>query len=62
MRELNKRYWPYKVQPDYDDEKINSAVKWCHTSLPKDRWRIVGSNRFYFVREKDALWFTLKWL
>ena len=63
MRELNKRYWPYKVKPDYNDDKITNAFKWCSTSLPgKDRWRLVGANSFYFRDKKDATLFSMGWL
>jgi hypothetical protein len=60
MRYLNKKYWPCTVRIDFDDEKIMDAVTWCRENLG-NKYRIVGSNTFYFANESDATFFKLAW-
>lgn len=61
MRELNKKYWPIKVNIDYDDHTNTETINWCKLNIGSDKFRIVGSSTFYFSDSKYATFFTLRW-
>lgn len=61
MRSLNKRYWPAKVKIDYNENSNTDTIKWCISNFGHERFRIVGSNTFYFTNQKDATLFALRW-
>lgn len=41
---------------------IPRAVKWCTDTFgpPGQRW-FISNRRFYFIQEKDAMLFELRW-
>lgn len=50
------------------DDSIDSAVEWCRNNIEEADWdydfRVVGeqwTDLWYFVKQEDALLFTLKW-
>lgn len=53
----------HRLYRDHDAEVVQ-AVKWCQKQFGKGSWRIAeGWARadFKFAREKDAVYFALKW-
>jgi len=40
---------------------IKSAIDWCNKTFgpPGERW-FLSNYRFYFAREKDAMWFEMR--
>lgn len=47
------------------DGKIKDAQSWCRKQFKKDNWRSIqywDHSEFKFVKESDAVFFTLKWL
>ena len=46
----------------YVDGNIAPAVEWCNKTFGPsgDRW-FISRHRFYFLQEKDAMLFELRW-
>ena len=42
-------------------EQEREIIAWCQKHFPDGNWR-VGSWSAFFKNEKDAVWFSLKWL
>ena len=53
----------HRLYRDHDAE-VSQAVKWCRKQFSRGSWRMAeGWARadFKFAREKDAVYFALKW-
>jgi hypothetical protein len=69
MRSLKKQLWPYMItiKMDVSNHKLIDIEIWLGETLGifKKRWNAIygtGYTNFYFRTEKDALFFTLRWL
>ena len=68
MRVLKKEYWPYKVTyTTVQDDEVVAVDNWMHDNIGKCRelWNAVYFNNktdYYFKNEKDATFFSLRWL
>lgn len=67
MRELKKKFWPYRVVVNSDLKKdITPMELWLGEQLGtfKGRWNVVyqyNSTDFYFKNSADAVMFSLRW-
>ena len=68
MRRLKKELWPYRVNLDVDDTRIeiDSVELWLKDTCGefRDGWNAVyfsNSTDFYFRSESDATLFALRW-
>ena len=66
MRELNRRFWPYKVSlTSKDDDQFRDIMSWLSDRYGhKGAWNFVVGYKeydFYFKNSKDAMMFTLRW-
>jgi hypothetical protein len=46
------------------DARVDLAVKWCQKQFGRGSWRMTEGwfrTEFKFAREKDAVYFALKW-
>lgn len=46
------------------DAEVDQAAKWCRKQFSKGSWRMAegwARTEFKFAREKDAVYFALKW-
>jgi hypothetical protein len=68
MRILKKELWPHKITLEKIDKKHNffDIELWLkeNIGLWKDRWIVIyfhNKTDIYFVDEKDATMFALRW-
>ena len=68
MRVLKKELWPYKIVLDDDEHNhdIKQVESWLaeHMGAFRERWNVVylyGETHFYFVSDRDRMWFALRW-
>lgn len=62
MRVLKKTIWPYQViLKPVVSENTDPCLKWLLEKIPKDRWHLVGPNRYCFKTQQDAVMFSLRW-
>lgn len=68
MRILKKELWPARVVVNSDDRHTVDPIEhWLGKEYGcfKDRWNVVyrlNETHFYFRNQKDANWFSLRWL
>lgn len=62
MRILNKSIWPYQITlKSVVSENRDPRLDWLSEKIPKERWYLVGPNRYCFKKEQDAIMFSLRW-
>lgn len=62
MRILKKSLWPHQVTlaPVFTDRQ-DPRLEWLNERMAKDRWHLVGPNRYCFKLQEDATMFALRW-
>lgn len=50
------------IEVEGDRQGIANAINWCHSTFgsPGTRW-FFRNNKFYFMNEKDYMFFELRW-
>lgn len=72
QRRQARRGFPHIVSMSADkhrryyehDAQVEQAAKWCRKQFGKGSWRTAegwARTEFKFAREKDAIYFALKW-
>jgi hypothetical protein len=62
MRVLKKSIWPHQVTlPTVVTDRQDPRLVWLEEKMPKDRWYLIGPNRYCFKVQQDAVMFTLRW-
>lgn len=66
MRILKKSIWPHQVNlkpkaGQQADFYYDPRVEWLEEKWEKDRWYVIGPNRFAFKTQEDATMFLLRW-
>ena len=61
MRILKKSIWLHQIVLKSVQGTVDDRVVWLEEHLSKDRWYIVGPNRYCFKTQQDAVMFSLRW-
>jgi hypothetical protein len=61
MRILKKTIWPHQITLDPFKGDTDQRVIWLENKIPKDRWYVIGPNRYCFKTDQDATMFALRW-
>ena len=73
QRRKNQRNFPFVVSIGatsyeryiYHDKKMEDAQAWCKKKFKKDSWHSIrhwDHSEFKFTKDKDAVFFSLRWL
>lgn len=61
MRVLKKTIWPHQIIVKSRQDETEQLLTWLKEKLPKDRWYVLGPNRYAFKTQQDAVMFSLRW-